>query len=119
MLLYCEFKEHYLPHGAPPLLVPLTSPFENFNRTTFTTHYIKKAAATFTLNRGLLMQNAHFCFNKLLFINLSRLLQFRHKKDYRAAKYFQKLPFRKLKKIEKHWYKDLLFFPERLHLLCR
>ena len=49
---------------CPPLLAPLTLRFKNFNRVTFTTYYIKKAAANFALNRVLLMLNTYFCFNK-------------------------------------------------------
>ena len=62
--------------------MPLTFPFKNFNRATFTTYYIKKAAAKFTLNRVLLM----FTFVVLkFFINLSRLLQrFFHVKPDKA-----------------------------------
>ena len=91
MLLYCKFKGHYLPPCAPPLLAPLTLPFKNFNRATFTTYYIKKTAAKFTLNGVLLM---------LFFINLSRLLQFCHlEKITRPQDYFEILPVRKLKRL--------------------
>ena len=78
MILYFDVKGHYMPHCAPfpPLTAPPISPFKNFNKATFTTHYIKKTAANFTLNGSLLILNSYFCFNKILFINLSRLLQF-------------------------------------------
>ena len=58
--LYCLVN--FLPHCVPPLLAPLTLPFKNFRRATFTTYYIKKLAANFTLNRVILMLNAYFLF---------------------------------------------------------
>ena len=58
---------NFLTDCVPPLLAPLTSPYKNFNRATFTTYYIKKIAADFTINRVLLMLNAYFCFNKEFF----------------------------------------------------
>ena len=74
MLLYFKFKGHYFPPCAPPLLAPLTLPFKNFNRTTFTTYYIKKTAANLTSKRVFLMLTAPFCFIKILFIKLSRFI---------------------------------------------
>ena len=39
---------NFLRHFVSPLLAPLTLPFKNFNRATFTAYYIKKTAANFT-----------------------------------------------------------------------
>ena len=86
MLLYSKFKEHYLPPCAPPLLAPLTLPFKNFNRATFTTYYIKKAPEKFTLNGVLLMLNAHFCYIKI-FLSIYRVYyNFVIRKNYRGAR---------------------------------
>ena len=59
-----NFLVNFLPHCVPTFLAPLTLPFKNFNRAMFTTYYIKKTAENFTLNKVLLMLNAHFCFDK-------------------------------------------------------
>ena len=62
----CRFSTPLCP---PPLPAPLSLPFKNFNRATFTTYYIKKTAENFTLNGILLMLNAYFCFNKKFFLS--------------------------------------------------
>ena len=109
MLLNCKFKGHYLPPCVPPLLAPLTLPFKNFNRATFTTYYIKKAAAKFTLNGVLLMLNVHLCYVKI-FLSIYRVCyNFVIRKNYRAAP--------KLKKVEKHCSRPVLryFFEPAAH----
>ena len=63
----CRFSTPLCP--PPPLPAPLSLPFKNFNRATFTTYYIKKTAENFTLNGILLMLNAYFCFNKKFFLS--------------------------------------------------
>ena len=62
----CKFSTPLCPPacGAPDFTI------QNFNRTTFTTYYIKKTAANFTLNGVLLMLNAYFCFNKKFILSI-------------------------------------------------
>ena len=70
----CTFV-NFLPYCVPAS-APLTLPFKNFNRATFTTYYIKKVAGNFTLNRVLLMPNAYFCFNKNFFYRFIGFIEF-------------------------------------------
>ena len=117
MLLYCKFKGHYLPPCAPPLLAPLTLPFKNFNRATFTTYYIKKAAAKFTLTGVLLMLNAHFCYIKILYQFIAFITIFSLEKITGPQDYFEILPVRKLKKVKKQCPRPVLryFFEPAAH----
>ena len=95
---------NFLPHYVPPLLAPLTLPFKNFNRATFTTYYIKKTAANFTLNRVLLMLNAYFCFyKKFIFRFIAFLTIFSDiKKITGPQNFLDILSVRRLKKVENH-----------------
>ena len=100
MLLYCKFKGHYLPPCASPLLAPLNLPFKNFNRATFTTYYIKKAAAKFILNGVLLMLNAHFVILKffyqfIAFITILSLEKITGPQDY--LKYYWSASLKRLR----------------------
>ena len=116
MLLYCKFKGHYLPPCAPPLLAPLTLPFKNFNRATFTTYYIKKAAAKFTLNGVLLMLNARFCYIKIFYQFIAFITILSLEKITGPQDCFEILLVRKLK-VEKHCSRPVLcyFFKPAAH----
>ena len=100
-----------------PLMGPLTLPFKNFNRATFTTYYIKKAAAKFTLNGVLLMLNAHFCYIKIFLSIYHVYYNFVIIKNYWAGRLFRNIIAPKLKKVEKHCSRPVLsyFFEPTAH----
>ena len=72
----------------------------------FTTYYIKKTAANFTLNRVLLLLNAYFCFNKKFFYRFIAFITIFSviKKNTGQQNFFDILPVRRLKKVENHWF---------------